>query len=61
MVTELPQTVLTALEGVSTMRRWIRRHSLAVWMIAAAAASNGVLQKFIHTADVIGGGGRHFT
>jgi hypothetical protein len=43
------------------MRNWIRNYSLAVLAIAAAAASNGILQQFIHTADTISGSGRHFS
>jgi hypothetical protein len=42
------------------MHNWIRRHSLAVWVFAAAAASSGALHKFIHTGTTITGGGRHF-
>ena len=36
----------------------LRRLSLAALVLAAGV--NGVLQKFIHTASSVTGGGRHF-
>jgi len=43
------------------MQSWIRRHhGLAIWLVGAALASSGKLQKFLHTAQTISGGGRKF-
>jgi hypothetical protein len=57
----LPHGVdLTRQKGTFIMHNWFRRHSLAVWAVAAAVAGSGALHKFLHTATTISGGGRHF-
>ena len=47
-------------KGRAPMSNRIRNLATFALMAAAAAASNGALHKFIHTAGAISGGGRSF-